>query len=141
MININFTLLIQLVNFLVLLFILNAILFKPIMAKMRERDARIRGDREKAAQLGQTVEERERQHQEELTKARLVAVQDKTSLLTEAKKKETDILHKARNEAANIVERMKVSIQTEVGEVRTTLKTQMTPLAQSLAEKVLGRSI
>lgn len=141
MININFTLLIQLVNFLVLLFILNAILFKPIMAKMRERDARIRGDREKAAQLAETVEERERQHQEELTKAKLVAAHDKTSLLADAKKKETDILHKARNEAANIVEGMKASIQTEVAEVRNTLKAQMTPLAQSLAEKVLGRSI
>jgi len=140
-ININFTLLIQLVNFLVLLFILNAILFKPIMAKMRERDARIRGDREKAAQLAETVEERERQHQEELTKAKLVAAQDKTSLLADAKKKETDILHKARNEAANIVEGMKASIQTEVAEVRKALNAEMTPLAQSLAEKVLGRSI
>lgn len=141
MININFTLLIQLVNFLVFLFILNAILYKPIVAKMRERDARIRSDREKAAQLGQTVEERERRHQEELTEARLVAAQEKGSLLIEAKKKETDILHKARNEAASIVEGMKASIQTEVGEVRKALRMQMTPLAQSLAEKVLGRSI
>ena len=48
MIQINFTLFIQLINFLVLLFILNAILYKPIRAKLKERAEQMAKDREKA---------------------------------------------------------------------------------------------
>ena len=57
------------------------------------------------------------------------------------KKKEADILEKARAEASLIVDQMKASIQVEAEEVRKTLKAQMTPLAQSITEKVLGRAI
>ncbi len=141
MIQLNFTLLVQLVNFLVLLFLLNTILYKPVMAKLREREARIRGDREKAEQLARSVEEQEKRHQEELAKARQAAGKDKVALLAEAKGKESDILKKARSDAGAIIEEMKVTIQQQVGEARSALKTQMTPLARSIAEKILGRSV
>lgn len=141
MIQLNFTLLIQLVNFLVLLFLLNAILYKPIMAKVREREARMRGDREKAEQLARSVEQQENRHQEELAKARQAAAKEKAVLLAEAKSKESVILKKARSDAGSIVEEMKVSIQQQVGEARSALKEQMTPLARSIVEKILGRSM
>ena len=141
MIQLNFTLLIQLVNFLVLLFLLNAILYKPIMAKVREREALMRGDREKAEQLARSVEQQENRHQEELAKARQAAAKEKAVLLAEAKSKESVILKKARSDAGSIVEEMKVSIQQQVGEARSALKEQMTPLARSIVEKILGRSM
>jgi F-type H+-transporting ATPase subunit b len=130
-----------LVNFLVLLFLLNAILYKPIMAKVREREARMRGDREKAEQLARSVEQQENRHQEELAKARQAAAKEKAVLLAEAKSKESVILKKARSDAGSIVEEMKVSIQQQVGEARSALKEQMTPLARSIVEKILGRSM
>lgn len=141
MIQLNFTLLVQLVNFLVLLIILNAILYKPILAIIAEREARIQGDRGKAEELGQKVQDQENRHQQELAKARQTAAQEKASLVAEAKKKEAEVLSKARNEAGSIVEDMKSSIQKEAAEVRSTLKAEMTPLAQSIAEKIMGRSM
>lgn len=141
MIQLNFTLLVQLVNFIVLLFILNAILYKPVMAKLREREARIRGDREKAEQLERSVNEQEKRHQEELARARQAGGQEKAALLAEAKKRESDILSRARSDAGTIVEEMRVAIQKEIAEARSALKAQMTPLAQSVAEKLLGRSL
>ncbi|AFM26355.1 ATP synthase F0 subunit B [Desulfomonile tiedjei] len=141
MIQLNFTLFIQLINFLALLFILNAILYKPIMAKMREREAQIRKDKEKALELEQEVREQEKQHQDALAKSRQTAAQEKAALLAEAKAKEAAFLEKARGEASRIVDDMKASIQAEVGEARKTLKTQMTPLAESITRKILGRAI
>jgi F-type H+-transporting ATPase subunit b len=76
-IQLNFTLFIQLINFLALLFILNAILYKPILAKMRERDAQIRKDREKALELEENVQLQENQHQEALAKARRTAAEER----------------------------------------------------------------
>ena len=141
MIQLNITLFIQIINFLVLLFLLNVLLYKPIMAKIREREATIRKDQEKAVELEQKVLDQENRHQQELAKARQTAVQEKGALLGEAKQKEADILEKARAEASLIVDQMKASIQVEAEQVRKTLKAQMTPLARSITEKVLGRAI
>ena len=141
MIQLNFTLFIQIVNFLVLLLILNAILFKPVMAKMREREARIKNDRERAKESEDKVIDQEKRHQAELSKARQTASQEKNVLLGEAKKVEADVLEKARSQAAQIVDQMKTSIQAEAAEVRKILKEEMTPLARSISEKILGRSI
>lgn len=141
MINLNITLFVQLINFLALLFILNAILYKPILAKIREREAAIKSDQEKARELEKRVADQETRHQEELAKTRQTAAQEKNVLLAEAKGSEAEILNKAKAEAGTIVEDMKARIQAEAADVRKSLKTQMAPLAASIAEKLLGRSL
>ena len=141
MIQINVTLIVQIINFLVLLLVLNALLYKPVIAKIREREARIRNDREKAAELDGQVQEQERRHQQELAIVRQKGAQEKNALTAEAKKKEAEILDKARAEASRIVEDMKASIRVEAEEVRKALTAEMTPLAQSISEKILGRPV
>ncbi|MGO8878115.1 MAG: hypothetical protein ACLPVO_13490 [Desulfomonilaceae bacterium] len=141
MINVNFTLFIQLINFLILLLLLNSLLYKPVLAKIRERESKIKADRDKASQLDAEVLEQEKKHQEALIEARQVAGKEKAELLAEAKKSEADILEKARIEAARIVDDMKSSIQAESEKARAALKGEMAPLAQSISEKILGRAI
>jgi len=140
-INVNFTLFIQLINFLILLLLLNSLLYKPVLAKIRERESKIKADRDKASQLDAEVLEQEKKHQEALIEARQVAGKEKAELLAEAKKSEADILEKARIEAARIVDDMKSSIQAESEKARAALKGEMAPLAQSISEKILGRAI
>ncbi|MFH0823492.1 MAG: hypothetical protein V2B18_12130, partial [Pseudomonadota bacterium] len=96
MISVNFTLVIQVINFIVLLLVLNAILYKPVLAKIRERENRIKEGREKAAELERQVQDHEARHAAELGKAKQTAAQEKAALLAEAKKKEADVLDKAR---------------------------------------------
>ncbi len=141
MIQINITLIIQIINFLVFMLLLNALLYKPVVAKIRERENRIRKDREKAAELDQQVQEQEKRHQEELAVARQQGALEKNALTAEAKKKEAAILDKARLEAARIVEDMKASIRVEAEQVRKALDAEMAPLAQSIFEKILGRRV
>jgi F-type H+-transporting ATPase subunit b len=140
-IQINITLIIQIINFLALLLVLNALLYKPVIAKIREREARIRNDREKAVELDGQVQEQEKRHQQELAVVRQTGAQEKSALTVEAKKKEAEILDKARDEASRIVEDMKASIRVEAEEVRKALTAEMTPLAQSISEKILGRPV
>jgi F-type H+-transporting ATPase subunit b len=140
-IQINVTLIVQIINFLVLLLVLNALLYKPVIAKIREREARIRNDREKAVELDSQVQEQEKRHQQELATVRQTAAQEKNALTVEAKKKEAEVLDKARAEASRIVEDMKASIRVEAEEVRKALTAEMTPLAQSISEKILGRPV
>ncbi|MCX5872854.1 MAG: hypothetical protein NTY51_06415 [Deltaproteobacteria bacterium] len=141
MINVNFTLFIQLINFLILLLLLNALLYKPVLGKIREREAQVKADRDEASLLETEVLEQEKKHQEALIEARQVAGKEKAELLAAAKKTEADILEKARIEAARIVDEMRLSIQAESEKVRTALKGEMAPLAQSISEKIIGRAI
>ncbi len=141
MIQINITLIVQIINFLVLLLVLNALLYKPVTAQIREREARIRNDREKAAALDEQVQEQEKRHQQELATVRQTGAQEKNALSAEAKKKEAEILDKARAEASRIVEDMKAAIRVEAEEVRKALTAEMTPLAQSIFQKILGRPV
>ena len=141
MIQINITLVVQIINFLALLLLLNALLYKPVIAKIREREARIRNDREKAAELDGQVQEQEKRHQQELAIVRQTGAQEKNALTVDAKKKEAEILDKARAEASRIVEGMKASIRAEAEEVRKALEADMSRLAQSISEKILGRPV
>uniref|UniRef100_A0A7C4EVC4 ATP synthase subunit b n=1 Tax=Desulfomonile tiedjei TaxID=2358 RepID=A0A7C4EVC4_9BACT len=140
-INVNVTLFVQIVNFLVLLIILNAILYKPIKAKIQERESKIKKDLDEALLLEKKVEDQERKHQEELARARQTAAQEKADLMADAKKVEADLLDQARARASAIVDEMRASIQSEASEVRKTLKEDMTPLAKSISEKILGRAV
>ncbi len=141
MININVTLLVQVINFIVLLLILNAILYKPILSKLREREGQIAADREKADALDREVVSQEAKHQAELANARKMASAEKNDLIAQAKAKEADILGEARKEAAGIVDNMKDQINKEAEEARKKLREDMTPLAQSIAQKILGRAV
>jgi len=140
-IQLNFTLFIQIINFLVLLYLLNVLLYKPVITKIREREARIKADQAKAVELEQEVQQQESRHQRELAKAKQTAAQEKGALMAESKKKEAAVLDKAKAEASRIVESMRTTIQAEAEEVRRTLRAQMAPLAQSITEKILGRSV
>jgi F-type H+-transporting ATPase subunit b len=140
-INPNITIVIQIINFLILLFALNHLLYKPILKKIREREAQIKQDQENARDLEQQVAAQETRHQEELAKARQTAAQDKQSMLAVAKGSEAEILNKARGESGRIVNEMKEAIQKDAEEVRKNLRTQMTPLAKSIAQKILGRAV
>ena len=141
MININVSLFVQLVNFVLLLIILHFILYKPILDRIRQRQAALAADRQKAQDLEDKVVQEDKRHQDEMANARQIAAQDKAGLVAEAKQKESEILGNARTEANRIVEDMRSTIQSEAEQVRKTLRDQMTPLAQSIAEKILGRAV
>jgi F-type H+-transporting ATPase subunit b len=140
-INVNFTLFVQLANFVILLFVLNELLYKPILAKIKEREETIRADRDTVDSLWKQVRDQEERHEEELAGARQSAAQEKASLLAEAKRVESEVLDKARTEASSIVDDVRASVEKEAVEVRAAIRTQMAPLARSIAQKLLGRQV
>ena len=70
MLNINITLLIQIVNFLVLLYIMNKILYRPIRGIIRKRQETIDEFTRKIEELDRGVQEALEKFQAELREAR-----------------------------------------------------------------------
>ncbi|MBN2297167.1 MAG: ATP synthase F0 subunit B, partial [Deltaproteobacteria bacterium] len=84
MIELNWTFFVQVLNFLVLMFILNKILYKPILKVLDERDERVVGGQTKAKQLIAESEKIFTSYSDKLQVAKIEALGTKNSARKEA---------------------------------------------------------
>ncbi len=118
MININSTLFMQMGAFLVLLFLLNIILYKPLLAKIRERFATIDELNEKARRYQEEAQKNEEEYKTKILEAEQTAKQNYASKIAAAlKEKEEKIAEenrKAMDEIRKIEEQLNKNIEMEL---------------------------
>jgi len=141
MIELNLTLIIQLIIVLSLMAILTQILFKPFLSVLGERRNRIEGAEKRAKDLQQQAEELIERYREAIAagQAQGAGIRDeirKTSLA-----EETEILQKAMDEANRLIQEVKARIAEEAQDARTELRLQAHSLSREITEKILGRSV
>lgn len=141
MIELNLTLIIQLIIVLSLMGILTQILFKPFLGVLQERRNRIEGAEKRAKDLQQQAEELIERYREAIAagQAQGAGIRDeirKTSLA-----EETEILQKAMEQANRLIQEVKTRIAEEARAARTELRLQAQNLSREITEKILGRSV
>ena len=141
MLDINATLLVQMVNFIVLLAVLKKFAWGPLLKTMHERSAKIEknildadADRAKAAEL-------RKEYEEQLSQARLKAQE-----ITDAAAARADQETHEQKEAAKLeIEQMKESarahLELEREEAAKEMKGQMVTMALAAAAKLMGRKM
>lgn len=140
MINLDLAFVFQLVNFLLLLLVLNVFLYKPIRKILADRDAEISGAKEKSAVVDKEVQEKMALYEARMREIKSSAADERGALKKEAQAEETAILEKARNEAAATLSAIKGKVAGEAAAARTLLREQAVSLSSEICEKVLGRS-
>ena len=141
MINLDVSFIFQIVNFLLLLLLLNVVLYKPIRRILAERKAKIDGDRERAAAVDREVQEKMALYEANLREAKAKAGDERTALRKEAGVEEAALLEKARGEAAGTLASLKEGIAREATVAKALLTEQAQSLSREIFEKVLGRSV
>lgn len=141
MIEINWTIGVQFINFVILLLALNFILFRPVRAILAERKALIDGGHARARELKEQIEEKMARYQEQLQQAKLQGAEEKNRLRTDAAKQEAAIIGSARDAATARIQAIKERVASEAAAAEVELKKQSTLLAGQVAAKVLGRGI
>jgi F-type H+-transporting ATPase subunit b len=141
MIEINLTIVIQVLQFLILMFILNRLLFKPISQVMAERKAKINAWEEKTQKLQDSARVQLEKYENQLREERAQAQERQEQLTKELKKKEEENLRTVSEEAAGLVASAQRVIVEETERLRLELRQQAVELSQILAEKVLGRKV
>ena len=141
MLELNSYLILQMVNFLVLLWILNRFLYKPILEIMDKRKGRIKDSEDRVAELEQSTTEKWESYQSKLQEARIEANTEKERIKGEGIEAERSLLEAARSEASKQVEQARAEIQTETDRAKEFLKSQSDAIAQEIARKILGRSL
>lgn len=139
MIEINLTIVIQVVQFLLLLFILNRFLFRPTINLIEEREKKITGWKEETKNCHESMQARLQSYENQILEAK-AKVQEQQELVTEELKKEEDKkLEAVSEEALRIVASTREKLQQETEALRGQLREQAKEMSQLVTEKVLGR--
>ncbi len=134
-------LLAQLVNFLILLFILNRFLFPRVTQMLDARAARVRESMERAEQIQRDAERMEQQFQERLADARREGQQIVANATQIAQRIQAEAQEKASREAESFLTRAREQIQRETDMARQQLRQEVVSLATLAASRVVERSL
>jgi len=141
MIEINLTIVIQILQFLIVVFLLNRLLFRPITEVIDEREGKISSWEENTRKLKETASLRLENYEKQLREARVQAREKQERLNQELKQQEEENLRVVSEEAAQIVASTQQALAEETERLRLELPHQVTELSQILVEKVLGRRL
>jgi F-type H+-transporting ATPase subunit b len=131
----------QLVNFGVLVLLLNVFLYKPIRKVLADRAEQISGAKAKAVEVDREVQEKMALYEARLREVKVKAGAERAAMVKEAQAEETQLVEKARNEAAESLSVIKNRVAKEATDARELLKEQARSLSLDICEKVLGRSL
>jgi len=140
-INLDITFIIQIINFLVLMLVLNVVLYKPIRKLLADRAAEIAGGHEKADALDTEVQDKMAQYETKLRDAKLKATEERGAMKKDAQGQEAEILDQARKEANASLTALKAKVEKEAAQAREFLHEQTRMLSLEICEKVLGRRL
>ncbi|SMC27999.1 F-type H+-transporting ATPase subunit b [Desulfacinum hydrothermale DSM 13146] len=141
MINIDVTLLIQMANFLLLLFLMNLVLYRPIRRLVAQRNELVAQQRESIDQAHSTAEAAVKEFEDKLKAAREVGRRKVQELKDGAYQYEKELLEKANREAAQEVQAVRDKVRDEIGAVRAELERQIQDFSREMAQRILGRSL
>jgi len=140
-ITLDLAFVIQLINFFLLLFILNTFLYKPIRKALADRAAEINSSRLKTESVDISVQEKVVAYEARMREVKAQAAEERATMKKAAEAEEQVILDKARQEAVESVVAIRDKIAREAAEARELLKKQVLVLSSDICEKVLGRSL
>lgn len=141
LINLDKSLVIQMINFLVLLFILWKLLYKPLVAKMEERTQAIKKALEEAQAARAEAERQRQQHAAQIQAAMSEAQAIRATALKEAAEEQRRLVEAARAEAAKLVASAKAEMEQDIRRARGQLRQEVGDLAVQIAERLIKQSL
>ena len=127
--------------FLVLVFVLNRLLYSPVLAVLTERAKRIEEGRGAADESTRRIAEKERQVGEKLARARTDSVQRLDAAKTAAEDVRSSQLGTARGEAQERVEKARAVLDEEAAEAERQLAAEAHHVGTRIASRLLGREV
>jgi F-type H+-transporting ATPase subunit b len=140
MVDINWTVLIQIANFLFLLFVLNIVLYKPIRSIIGQRKAKVQGLEHNISTAGRSIEEKDKAIAESLKEARLEGQNKKAAILLAAQNEEKAIIDRINAKAQEDMATVKAKIIADTDKVRRALEKEVHSFADAITDKILGRA-
>ena len=141
LISINETLIIQVVSFLIFLFIINRLMFRPLRKTMDDRNQYIENIAQEIADANADVEHYTKEIEKRKSIARTEALKITKELENQASIQVSKLVDDAIVEISNIRERAKEDIAAQVSEARKHIEKESETIALQIMEKALERRL
>jgi F-type H+-transporting ATPase subunit b len=141
MINVDLSLVLQIILFLIFWAILRRILFAPMARLMEEREKRTDGVQEQARAMLEEGKQLQAKYEAAIAKARAEGESIKSEIRAEAARARELIVAQGYEAATQTSQNMRAEIHRELEEARKTIVQEAESLAYDMAEKVLGRKV
>jgi F-type H+-transporting ATPase subunit b len=141
MISINATLVLQVVHLLVLVFILNRLMFKPILKLVNERTAYVEKSKIEAKDLEDEAARLKKEYLSRESQARKKASSESLALKNAGIAQVEALIEKSQKEVASIRGEAEVRIEKEFEKARPSLQGEAAVLAEAIVERLIGRRV
>ena len=141
MITVDITLVIHIINMIVLMFVLNAILYKPVLGILEKRQEKLDALSNDVEQFEQNARHRQAEVDKKMRQASAKAKKALDGARSEAQAAGAEKVAAIRQEADGEKEKQLTEVQTQVDAARKELLDNVTGFAQEMAGKILGRSL
>ena len=130
----------QMINFLILLFILNMVLYKPIRTVLLERKAKVENLEGGVEKSSADLEAQKQTYKNGLKQARTEGLKEKESFIDEATAQEKEIIEQINKKAQANFAQIKQQVAEETEQARKALESEVEAYAKAIGEKILGRA-
>jgi F-type H+-transporting ATPase subunit b len=141
LVNLDRSLIIQVVNFLVLLLILWRLLYRPLLATMEQRSEAIRKSLEEAQAARAEAARQQEENTARLRQAHAEAAAIREQALKEASDEQRRLVEAARVEAQRLVDTARAQTEADIRRAREELRREVAELATAVAEKLIHKSL
>ena len=135
------TLILHVIIILVMVYVLNATLYKPINRILEAREKRTRGRLSEAQQILKDVSEKlsnyERQLRATRAEAYALTEQERTAAMQERQRK----LNEMRQQLAESISKEKQAIAQQADSARASLEDESRSIARDISSRVIGRTL
>jgi F-type H+-transporting ATPase subunit b len=140
-INLNMTLLVQMVNFLILIVLLQRFLYKPLTQFLATRADGIKRSLEEAKAAREAAANAQQEYEARIAATRREAAALRESAVREVEEERQRLLKVSRDEAARLLTEAKAQIEQEVKRAKAELRAEVVGLSLGVAERLIGRSL
>ena len=139
MLDLNYTILVQFANLLILLILLNFFLFKPVLRALNKRRAfmqalseKVEGDNRQAAEIEKSYEDKARERRRPILDSREATVK-------EAQAASIKVIEEARRDLTSELDKMKERVKAESDAALQRLSGEADRLSQEVVARILRR--
>jgi len=141
MVTIDITMVIQMINMVVLMFLLNGVLYKPIKKILRERSEKMQGMQTDVAKFEENARLRQEEVDAKMSKASGKAKAALDAARSEAQAAGDEKMASIKAEVEDFKEKQLADINTQIDTARQELKANLDGFAKDMAGKILGRAL
>jgi F-type H+-transporting ATPase subunit b len=137
----DWTTLLQAANFILLVFLLNIVLYRPIRNILKQRKAKIDGLEQDIQSSTSDLAEKETTYAAGIRDARKKGMLEKDALVQAAADEEKKILDKINADALEELNAVKAKVAQEAEAAKAALLKEVDTFANDIGKKILGRAV